>query len=217
MFNEIAEGIYSVDTRFVDGTNGLIFTSSGAVALDVGFYPDTGEAMADFIRARGHTPDRVVLTHGHSDHVLGGAAFRGADVFGNMGTADQARNQLAAFARRFDKDYDELMTQALLPNITFSGDLLLDMGDRTLRLFPTPGHSPDHISLYIAPERILFAGDTVVTGIVPAIGDGDSRVLEATLRGLLALDMDVLVAGRYAVGNRRGISRRPRPHARFSG
>ena len=33
-------------------------------------------------------------------------------------------------------------------------------------------------------DRVLCGGDTVVTGIVPAIADGDSRLLEATLRRL---------------------------------
>ncbi|MFN8539569.1 MAG: hypothetical protein U0232_19080 [Thermomicrobiales bacterium] len=44
-------------------------------------------------------------------------------------------------------------------------------------------------------DRALFAGDTVVTGIVPAIGQGDSRQMEASLRRLAALEIAITGVG----------------------
>jgi hypothetical protein len=46
---------------------------------------------------------------------------------------------------------------------------------------------------------VLFAGDTAVTVIVPAINDGDGRILEGTLRSLSALGAETLVPGHGAV------------------
>lgn len=198
MFNEFAPGVFSVETRFVDGMNGIIIGKRGALAIDVGFYPETGETTAAFIRERGCAADQVILTHGHSDHVLGGAAFAGAQVYASTQTPAEIHRHLGNFARNKNVDVDGLIAQALFPTILFSDELHIDLGSRLLRLFPTPGHSRDHISVYVEPEHILFAGDTVVTGIVPAINDGDSRTLEATLQNLLALDIEVLVAGHGA-------------------
>ena len=62
-------------------------------------------------------------------------------------------------------------------------------------MFPTPGHSPDGVSIYIEEHRLLFAGDSVVTGIVAAIGAGNSEVLERSLYKLATLEIDILVPG----------------------
>lgn len=195
MFSERAPGVYSVATRFVDGTNAVIVGERGAVAVDVGYYPDEGTATADFIRSLGHTPNWVILTHGHSDHVLGGAAFKGAEVYAHAKTPPEMRRQLAVFAQRKALSEQDLLTQALWPTVTFADEMAIDLGDRSLHLFPTPGHSPDHISIYQSKDRVLCAGDTVVTGIVPAIGDGDSRTLENSLQKLLSYEAEVVIAG----------------------
>ncbi len=195
MFTELFPGVFSVATRFVEGTNGIIVGERGALAVDVGFYADEGLATAEFIRSMGYEPKRVILTHGHSDHVLGGAAFAGAEVFAHKRTPAEMHRQLQTFAVKKDLQVELLLSQALWPTITFSNELLIDLGDKQIQMFPAPGHSLDHIAIYLPNERMLFAGDNVVTGIVPAIADGDSRLLEATLRHFLTLDIDVLVAG----------------------
>lgn len=195
MFTELAAGIYSVETRFVEGTNGVIAGKRAALAVDVGYYPEDGQATASFIQSLGHTPNRVVLTHGHSDHVLGGAAFAGAEVFAHSKTPQEMFKQLKNFALRGDAPYETLLAQALWPTVTFTGELVIDLGDKQVHLFHAPGHSLDHIAVYLPADKILFAADNVVTGIIPAVGDGDSRILQETLGKLLALDVEILVAG----------------------
>jgi glyoxylase-like metal-dependent hydrolase (beta-lactamase superfamily II) len=46
----------------------------------------------------------------------------------------------------------------------------LDMGRRQLRVEWTPGHSPGHICLYDANEKLLFAGDHMLPELSPNIG-----------------------------------------------
>src|ERR1700704_4731066 len=46
----------------------------------------------------------------------------------------------------------------------------LDMGRRKLRVEWTPGHSPGHICLYDANEKLLFAGDHMLPELSPNIG-----------------------------------------------
>jgi glyoxylase-like metal-dependent hydrolase (beta-lactamase superfamily II) len=195
MFSEIVPGVFAVEHQVAEGKNGILFSRRGAVAIDGGNYPEEGQAMAEFIRARGETPDRLILTHGHGDHVLGAAALAGGEVIAHARTPEVIRRQVPAWAARWGESEEQVEARIVRPTITFTEELRLDLGDRSLRLFPTPGHSEDGICVYLEEERLLFAGDTVVTGIVPAIGDGDSRELEASLQRLAGMEIEILVAG----------------------
>lgn len=194
MITEIASGIYTASQQVADGKNGIVFTKRGAIAIDVGIAREEGQMMADFIRAQGYEPSRVILTHGHSDHVLGGQAFRDAEVYGNKLTPHEIEDTLQSYAKHKGLELETLIAQALKPTVMFSDELFLDMGDKQFHLFPTPGHSADHISVYLIEDRILFAGDVVVTGIVPAIFF-DSEVLERSLELLDRMQIEILVAG----------------------
>ena len=195
MFTEIVPGIFSVDHRVVEGKNGIIIGEKRALAIDAGNYPDEGQAMADFIRAKGWKPDYLALTHGHGDHVLGGAAFIGAEVFAHIATPEVIRKQIPGWAERSGKSIELVETRTIWPTITFTDELRIDLGGKHARLFTAPGHSRDGICVYIEENRVLFTGDTVVTGIVPAIGDGNSIELESSLRKLMEMEIEVLVSG----------------------
>jgi glyoxylase-like metal-dependent hydrolase (beta-lactamase superfamily II)/predicted DCC family thiol-disulfide oxidoreductase YuxK len=65
-----------------------------------------------------------------------------------------------------------------------------------LEMFPTPGHSDDHICLYDRAQKILFAGDAFMGTYFSAPNpDVDSRAWIATLRRLLDLDIEILIEG----------------------
>jgi glyoxylase-like metal-dependent hydrolase (beta-lactamase superfamily II) len=67
------------------------------------------------------------------------------------------------------------------------GDLV-DLGGRDLRVWHTPGHSRDCISLELAAERLLFGGDTVNTGPVYAqLPDSDLAEFTASLQRLAGM------------------------------
>ena len=194
MITEVTSGIFSADHSVAEGKNAIVIGTRGAVAIDTGLLPEEGQAMYDFIRDRGLEPNRVILTHGHSDHIFGGLAFAGAEVYASATTPDEIHRQTREFAERKGLKYEDMLEQALWPTITFTDELHIDLGDKHLWLFPTPGHSPDHISVYVEEDLALIAGDTVVTGIVPAIFH-DSKVLEDSISKLTKLDIEVLVAG----------------------
>lgn len=195
MFTEIAPDVFSVDHRLVEGKNGIIMGARSPLAIDSCNYPDEGQAMADFIRSRGGKPDRLALTHGHGDHILGGVAFAGGEVFTHVATPEVIREQLAAWAERSGESVEVVEARTIWPTITFTDELRIDLGGKHVRLFGTPGHSRDGVCAYLEEQRVLFTGDTVVTGIVPAIGNGNSMALESSLRKLAGMDVEVLVSG----------------------
>ena len=196
MITEIIPGVYSVDQAVADGKNAIVVGERAVWAIDTGTHAHEGQEMADFIRGLGREADRLIYTHGHGDHALGSAAFRGAEmIVAHDLMPVEARRLLPGLAERAGKSVDEMSAQIAWPTITFSHELTLDLGDRRLHLFPTPGHSQDGVSVYLPDERLLIAGDAVVNGIVPAIGDGDSRILEQSLEKLAMLDIETLVPG----------------------
>jgi len=194
MIVEEAPGIFSVPHSAADGKNVIVLAGNTAIAIDVGTYPEEGRQMADFIRARGYNPNRVILTHGHRDHILGGEAFRGADVFAPRKIVDEIQRQIPALRQQMGLADAEIRARILYPTITFDGQMWLDFADRQLRLFPTPGHSPDIVSIYIHEFRLLIASDTVVTGIVPAIFHSSAE-LETSINGLKRLEIETLISG----------------------
>jgi glyoxylase-like metal-dependent hydrolase (beta-lactamase superfamily II) len=195
MITEILPGIYTVDHAVAEGKNAIVVGRRAAWAIDAGTYAHESQEMADFIRSLGRAPERLIYTHGHGDHVLGSAAFQGAEIIAHELMPVECRRLLPMLAGRASKSVAELADQIAWPTLTFSGELALDLGDRHLRLFPTPGHSQDGISIFVEEEKLLIAGDVVVTGIVPAIGDGDSRTLEGTLARLAKMEIEILAPG----------------------
>ncbi|NOK62768.1 MAG: hypothetical protein GFH27_549305n190 [Chloroflexi bacterium AL-W] len=195
MFSEITSGVFSVNHGTVDGKNGIIIGSRGAVAIDSGLHPEEGRMMAEFIGAHHHPPEYLIFTHGHSDHIFGSAAFQGAEVFSHLSTPTVIAKQIATWTKRTGIAAAQLRSSVTHPTVTFVDNMRLNLGDKHLRLFWTPGHSCDSTCVYVEEDRILFAGDTVVTGIVPALWDGDSREMEHSLRTLALMDIDVLVPG----------------------
>ena len=195
MFEQVAPAVYAVSNRWVEGKSGIVFGARIAVAVDACGYADEGQAMAGFIRERGFSPHRLVLTHGHGDHILGGESFAGAEVFAHDTCAQVIRRQLPGWAERSGETVKQVVGRVIWPTITFSERLTMDLGGKHLQLIHSPGHSEDGVCVYVAEDRLLFGGDTAVTGIVPAVGEGNSVALEATLRKLSDLPVDILVPG----------------------
>ncbi|MDA0710767.1 MAG: MBL fold metallo-hydrolase [bacterium] len=195
MFEEVAPNVFSAASRFVDGKNGIVIGSRAALAVDCSNYPDEGQAMADFICRKGFAPDHLALTHGHGDHIWGGVPLMSGEVFAHHLTPSVMERQIPRAVEKRGESSAKIRSEMPWPTVTYRDELWIDLGGKTVWLFPTPGHSIDGVSAYVVEDRVLFSGDSVVTGIVAAIGDGDSRVLESSLERLKALQVDVLVPG----------------------
>jgi glyoxylase-like metal-dependent hydrolase (beta-lactamase superfamily II) len=190
---EVAPGVFAVDQSIVEGKNGVVVGRRAALAIDTGNSDDDARGLVEVLREQGHGPARLVLTHGHGDHILGGGLFRGAEVFAHERCASVMARHLPALAERYGRP--GLADELAWPTVAFAGELRIDLGGKTAHLFPAPGHSPDGIAVYVPEAGVLFGADTAVTGIVPAINDGDSAVLVDSLRRLIDVGAEVLVPG----------------------
>lgn len=194
-FEQVATGIFALEHGAAGGRNAVIIGQASALAVDGGGDAVEGEATARLIREQGHEPRRLVLTHGHGDHVSGAAPLAGGEVFAHTRCRAQMESRVPALAQRWGVSEEEAASRLPWPTTTFDQEIRLDLGGRTVRLVPTPGHSPDGISALVEDGGVLVCGDTVVTCIPPQVGDGNSRVLEASLLRLLDLGAQALIPG----------------------
>jgi glyoxylase-like metal-dependent hydrolase (beta-lactamase superfamily II) len=74
------------------------------------------------------------------------------------------------------------------------------------------GHSPSDVVAYLPEERILFAGDLVLNGYHPSMGDGYPREWRRILGEISDLKIDRLVPGHGPVADRHSLDESIRYH-----
>lgn len=124
----------------------------------------------------------VVLTHAHIDHLLGLPMvleqFQ-CDVYLNH-TDLYPWNHIQEQATMFGmKATGFNFTPKELPETDH-----FEIGPFQFQLLYTPGHAPDHISIYLENEELLIAGDTLFHGSVGRtdLYKGDSELLAESIR-----------------------------------
>jgi glyoxylase-like metal-dependent hydrolase (beta-lactamase superfamily II) len=139
---------------------------------------DTGTGAGDFVAlvaSLSTRRPRVLQTHADWDHI--GASFRFDDVLVHPSEAEKLRAGYAAdryveefTARSVDlsslpSDFDP---SSGIPGCVSTGWLQhgdrIDLGDRTLEVFHTPGHSPGGVSFLDREARAFFVGDLLYLG-----------------------------------------------------
>lgn len=187
--------IYSSDL-YAQVTAGLVVTGEGCILIDTLPFPEETAGIAN--AARNLCPGGVqliVYTHYHADHIYGGYQFPDATIVSHMLTRELILAKgLDALAVAKAQSPELAEVEIILPSVAFdSGEMTLHLGEKTLRLFHSPGHTPDSIAGYVVEDRVLFAADTILP--VPTIFDGDLDTLVQSLERLKGLPIESVVQG----------------------
>jgi glyoxylase-like metal-dependent hydrolase (beta-lactamase superfamily II) len=163
----------------------LILGTKRAVLFDAG----TGTRdIVPLVRSLTSLPVTVIPSHLHFDHVGALGRFDETALLDAPSLRARVRDSRLTLGRyEFLGFTDRLDPPTFRVDEWWAPDSTVDLGDRSLRIFSTPGHTPTSISLYDETRRLLFAGDFVYPGQLYAFLPGASRsAYLATTRRLLS-------------------------------
>ena len=177
----------------------VLETDSGLTCIDAGWAIESSrDLLGSSLRSLGYGVGditRFLVTHAHRDHYTQAVTVRKElgratvdlgigekatlDLFNSgeldhdptvprlrMAGADRLGEQWRDMFEGRDPDLD----MWAYPDRWLEGEHHIDVGDRTLRAVPTPGHTAGHFVFADETAGVLFAGDHVLPTITPSVG-----------------------------------------------
>jgi glyoxylase-like metal-dependent hydrolase (beta-lactamase superfamily II) len=173
--HKITDNLYTF-TNLLFGRVYCITDPDGLTIIDAGLKLAAKRILRQLKRA-GYAPTdvkRILITHGHYDHIGGLPALKAATgaqviasayertyVEGKKGAPLPKRETLPPLARLMQRGAEKPEPGTPVDRTLTDGDLLAEVFGG-LRAVATPGHSPGHMSFWQPERRILITGDVVM-------------------------------------------------------
>lgn len=161
----------------------------------------------------------IVLTHTHFDHVLAAPAVRlatGAALAVGAAEADVLANPPALMRAAAPPGTLQPMEA---DRLLHQGEML-EVGELTVEVLETPGHSAGGISLYVAAEGLVITGDALfreTVGRSDLPGGDEAQLLGAIRTRLLTLPDDTVVYPGHGPASTIGHEKTHNPWLRTDG
>ncbi len=179
---QIGQGIYA-ETGYRGGNVGFVVTGEGVILINTPLVPQEARQWRDEIA--GVTDQEVIYiinTDYHPQCVVGNHLF-GAPVIAHELAWKKMKSYGDSFCQRLaDTFKSEPKVAAALrrlrivtPQITLTDRMNLYKGNKVLGLIHVGGHTPASIIVHIPEDGVLFAGDVVVNGVHPLMGEANSK------------------------------------------
>ncbi|MEV7559745.1 MBL fold metallo-hydrolase [Streptomyces sp. NPDC089795] len=203
---EIADNVYA----YVQGDGGWCLNNAGLIAggngqsllVDTVATERRARALrAEVLRLVPRPPRALVNTHFHGDHTFGNHLFPEAVVIAHEQT--RAMMDLAGLHLTGlwpDVCWGDL--ELTLPDVTYRDALTLHIGGVRAELFHAgpAAHTTNDTAVWLPEQRVLFAGDLVMSGTAPFCLMGSVSGSLAAMERLRALGAETVVPGHGPVG-----------------
>ncbi|GAB4535403.1 MAG: hypothetical protein Kow0063_19630 [Anaerolineae bacterium] len=177
-------------------TASAVVSKEGIIVIDTLPFPEETRLMIEYLRSLGRGEIRyLVNTHWHGDHTYGNYLFKDVQLVGHQRCAESLID-LGAKALEESKETSPELEDAEIrvPDITFEqGDMFLHLGEKSLQMVLTPGHTPDSTVVYVKEDKVLLAADTVMP--LPYFVWGSREDFITSLERVLEFNMESIVQG----------------------
>ncbi|MDO5502277.1 MAG: MBL fold metallo-hydrolase [Actinomycetia bacterium] len=175
----VTSGVFELDggSWEVDNNVWVVGDDSECVVIDAAH---DAEAIAEAVGDR--LVVSILLTHGHNDHI-------------NAVSALQDRTGAEAQIHPDDRMFWDEIIEAEPDHDLADGDRI-GVGDISLEVLHTPGHSPGATCFYAPALGVLFSGDTLFSGGPGATGRSHSSfptIIDSIRTRLLSLPEETVV------------------------
>jgi glyoxylase-like metal-dependent hydrolase (beta-lactamase superfamily II) len=191
-WRELADGVLVCVAEPEAVNLGLVLGRTGALLVDTGSSPAQGAALRAAVERVTDLPlAGVVVTHAHSDHAFGLAAFPDVPTLGHETVpAALASPATAEAARTLGVDPATLVP----PAREIAVAVAIDLGGRRVEIAHLgPGHTAGDLVVVVPDADLLFVGDLVESAPTPETGapwwgtDSVPHTWGATLDGVIGL------------------------------
>lgn len=174
---------------------------------------DNAPAIWQTVQAKGWTVRDILATHGHFDHIMASAALKrltGARFrlhVLDLPLVNEMQQRVRAWIGI------NIPPAAAVDEYVNEGDTIT-VGNITLEVLSTPGHSPGHVSYVLRSEQTVFSGDVLFFGSIGRtdLPGGDHHVLmQSIFHKLLPLGDEYVVAPGHMQNTTLGYERETNP------
>jgi cyclase len=191
--NRLNQG-YMINSTVIVGDKGVILVDSGGS-------DEVGRHIATAVRRITDKPvTHVVNTHHHGDHHLGNVVFEGATFI----SSEMCRKMVFETGHEWLEMMERDIGRKLPGTKPLTGDVTYGAGTKTeafihgVRLefwVPQGSHTIGDLLVHLPDDKVLVAGDVLVSRVVPTFQDGFIRNWIRTLDEILTLDVANFVPG----------------------
>ena len=198
---------------FLENTYILWDNTLDCLILDPGNNNATeNKKLSDFISQNNLTPKRLILTHGHIDHINGNKY-----VFDTYGLLPEVHKADVYFIEKHLASatmYGLHADQSPMPKSFLNDGDIISFGNSRLQSIFTPGHSPGSLSFYNLEDKFIIGGDVLFYGSIGRsdlpMGDHDT-LISSIKEKLIPLGDDMKVYSGHGLPTTIGFERMNNP------
>lgn len=178
----------------------LIEADTNNYLIDTGLGSQSVAPILDYLKSvDNQKPVVIINTHHHWDHIWGNGAISNCKIIAHTLCKTLSDNLWCQMYEENTAYHAYGCAQKVLPNQTFEQELYFEQDK--IRLFYTPGHTIDGISILDEEDGVLNVGDNIGDENKPLIPELDCKrsVYQTTLEQYLTLNINYCVSGHRKV------------------